>query len=216
MDQAISDDGGAILATIAVQLQRQGYDVIPEPQATDVPQFLRTAIPDLVAERMGHHLACMIVPRPASRSVGIEALRRCLVGHPEWQYRAIYYQPSRQSRSIPLLNHTVLQERLDNLPRIFQAGGGETALVMGWSLLEAAGRSLMPQQLTVAQSPAALLEALAMAGHILPSEADWLRELMKRRNVAVHGGEISFSFDDLTQLQGIIQGVICQETPLCA
>jgi len=61
------------------------------------------------------------------------------------------------------------------------------AFLMAWSTLEAAGRSLLPNELRRPQTPARLVEVLAGKGHITPDEADRLRRLAKSRNDLVHG-----------------------------
>jgi uncharacterized protein YutE (UPF0331/DUF86 family) len=58
---------------------------------------------------------------------------------------------------------------------------------MGWSVLEALARDLLPKQLERAQPPAKLVEILATEGLLTPSEADVIRKAATVRNTVAHG-----------------------------
>ena len=58
---------------------------------------------------------------------------------------------------------------------------------MGWATLEALARILAPADFARPQAATRLIETLAGAGYITPSEADTVRKLTPLRNRLTHG-----------------------------
>ena len=58
---------------------------------------------------------------------------------------------------------------------------------MLWPVLEAATRILAPAETRRAQSPGRVVELLAAEGHVVPNDADLLRQSAALRNRLIHG-----------------------------
>jgi uncharacterized protein YutE (UPF0331/DUF86 family) len=84
--------------------------------------------------------------------------------------------------SIPAINESI-QRVID----LMDAGHRLPALVMAWATFEAVGRALLPDQFQRPQTPARLVEVLGSEGYITPEEADTLRAASAIRNAVVHG-----------------------------
>jgi uncharacterized protein YutE (UPF0331/DUF86 family) len=81
-------------------------------------------------------------------------------------------------------------------------------LLVGWASLEAAARRLLTSQFSKPQTPGRLVDVLAEAGNLTPSEADRLRELVKLRNAFIHGDlSAVVTKEDVQQMISILKTV---------
>lgn len=88
------------------------------------------------------------------------------------------------------------------------------ALIMGWAVLEAVGRALLPSRFPKAQTPGRLVDVLAAYGQLTPIEAERMRTLAQVRNRAVHGAlQVSVRNEDLNYFFALISRMM-KELPI--
>ncbi len=107
--------------------------------------------------------------------------------HPDWELRIVYASTENTDQAIAVITRELVVENLDRIPKVLDEAGPIPALLMGWSIFEAAARLLVPEYLGRPQPSGRLLELLASDGYITPEEADFLRSLARLRNEAAHG-----------------------------
>ena len=88
---------------------------------------------------------------------------------------------------LPMPDAEEITCRLAEIRKLATAGHAEPALLLAWAAMEAVARSAARDVFAKPQSPARIVETLAMEGYITPSEADRARELVAKRNRLVHG-----------------------------
>ena len=71
---------------------------------------------------------------------------------------------------------TDTSERRALVERLLEQGFVGAAFLLGWASFEAAGRALMVEEFRKPQTPGRLVELLAGAGYLTPTEADRLRQ----------------------------------------
>jgi uncharacterized protein YutE (UPF0331/DUF86 family) len=178
------------IAKAANDLARQGYEVVRDPGRSDLPEFLRDFRPDLIAHRGNEHLVVEVKSKwfdqePRQWRALAEEVRR----HPGWQLRLILGEP-RQSEVPPPLSLEEINEKLSSARRLYEAEERGAALLMLWSLLEAASLhrlSALGIALDRPKTPIALLKDLVSFGLLEQEEYDRLRPVVALRNAIAHG-----------------------------
>lgn len=177
-----------ILETVLAGYEAEGFDVLLHPSPLVLPAFLKVARPDAIAVRPDKKIAIEIKGLEAEGSSHHPGLNAELfVGHPDWEFRVFYAPPRLPGGTIEKPTSMVIEQTISELCRLREAGHFAAALVMGWSVLEALARDLLPKQLERMQPPAKLVEILATEGLLTPSEADVIRKAAAVRNTVAHG-----------------------------
>lgn len=178
------------IAKAADDLTRQGYEVVREPGRGDLPDFLRSFRPDLIAHLGDEHLVVEVKSNwldhePRQWRALAEEVKR----HPGWQLRLVLGEP-RQDDIRPPLSLDEINEKLNSTRGLYEAGEGGAALLLLWSLLEAAGLHRL-SELGISQdrpkTPTALLKDLVSFGLLEQEEYDRLRPVVALRNAIAHG-----------------------------
>lgn len=173
----------------ASRLAAQGYRVLRDPDERDMPAFLEGFRPDAVAlaRPPKANLVVEVVHKGHQQrdAVGrVRRLRALLAGHDDWRLEILYAGVI--ERELPSTTPEAVQAALSAARRL-SATEPRAALLLAWSALEAATRPLEPKSASRPLRAGSLVELLAAEGHILPSEADRLRELSDLRNRLAHG-----------------------------
>lgn len=169
------------------RLTAQGYVLRREPRGDAVPQFLRTFAPDAIATGRSPNLVVEVIAERGAgeaKAAKIKQLQQLLDGRPDWKLQVLYTTPSLPSP--PVVSVDALRRRLSELRHLADVDRA-AALVVAWSLLEAAARRLAPANAARALTPAAIIELLTSLGYIAQTDADGLREVARARNLIVHG-----------------------------
>src|SRR5271170_7607665 len=69
---------------------RQGYEVSIEPRARELPEFLRTLSPDLIARRDGENVVVEIKTSSSASFERVQALTRALEHRAGWTLQVVY------------------------------------------------------------------------------------------------------------------------------
>jgi uncharacterized protein YutE (UPF0331/DUF86 family) len=98
-----------------------------------------------------------------------------------------------------------IDRRLSDVRRLAEQGFQDQSLVLGFSVLEAVARFAVGLRLAKPQPPLGVVEMLAFEGIVAPSEADDLRQLIKKRHRIVHGDlDVAVTTDELETFMRII------------
>ena len=83
------------------------------------------------------------------------------------------------------------------------------ALLLGWSLLEAAGRLLLPEQLVKPSGAGSLVSLLTSMGHLEQDQARSLDRLVDLRNSVAHGDvDAEVEAADVAEVLGATRGLL--------
>lgn len=181
-----------ILDAIERAYREDGYEVITHPGPSLLPSIFEDFRPDAIALKDAEKVAIEVVSgrSPSSKS-RIDALQTRFAGQSEWRLQLVHTGPPGEPvRELPAFEGNAIRKGLAEVRALSDAGLRRPALIMGWALLEALGRSLpseASEDLARPQSPARLAERLAREGFLTPDEADATRALIQARNAIVHG-----------------------------
>lgn len=176
------------LVKVAARFRAQGYEVLLEPRFEDLPSFLAgTFSPDLLARR-GDESLVVEVSGVAKPNLA-EAVMRT-EAQPGWRF--ILVVPAAidggDAREIPAGGDDI-RRRLDAPSRLLSEGEPIAALLLAWSLFEAAARRRFALDGAAegrALAAGALLRRLVHLGY-LGQDAMELDELVRARDRAAHG-----------------------------
>jgi uncharacterized protein YutE (UPF0331/DUF86 family) len=163
----------------------QGYRVIRRPRRDQAPAFLGKYTPDAIATGRSPGLIVEVV-RKGDRHIEqkIRQLRTLLAPEADWRLEVLY-----SGEPFDDVAPTTIETMVETLRSVRHLADGEprAALLLCWATLEALVRRLEPEKAIRAQTPGQVVELLASAGYIVPSEADQLRRVANVRNRLVHG-----------------------------
>lgn len=176
-----------ILEKVRQSLIAEGYEVVIEPNSLLLPAFLEGFRPDALAYRSDKNLIVEVATQSPAAEKRLKKLHSLVSNQPGWALRLIWTSKDNSSRSLHQSAPSIINQTLTDVERLVTLSQPKAGLLLGWATFEALGRALQPDNLAKPQTPARLVEQLAMAGIILPAEADDLRELISKRNRLIHG-----------------------------
>jgi uncharacterized protein YutE (UPF0331/DUF86 family) len=148
---------------------------------------MQTYRPDAIALKKDKKIAIEVVGSNANSNQKIMTLQSLFADHDDWELRVFYASPVASNKSVEVASIPAINESIQGVIDLKEAGHLSPALVMAWATFEAVGRALLPDQFQRPQTPARLVEVLASEGYITPDEADTLRAATTIRNAVVHG-----------------------------
>ncbi|MFI4988204.1 MAG: hypothetical protein ACHQF3_12260 [Alphaproteobacteria bacterium] len=178
------------IAKAADDLVRQGYEVVREPDRSALPDFLRNFRPDLIAHRGDEHLVVEVKSNWFDQEPRQwRALAEEVGRHPGWQLRLVLSGP-RQEEIPPPSSLGEIEAKLGSTRGLYEAGERGAALLLLWSLLEAASHHRLSELGAPpdrSKTPLALLKDLVSFGLLEQEEYDKLRPVTALRNAIAHG-----------------------------
>jgi hypothetical protein len=197
-----------LLKTIVPKLEAEGYAVHVHPPKDLLPDFMQSYLPDAIALGSPKNLAIEVVVEGSSSKARLATLKDRFRNAKDWDLR-IYYAHPVDDRSEPgLVSSSTIEESLSTIRDLIKIGQRRPALLMSWATFEAIGRALFPETFVRPQTPGRLVEVLAADGHLLPNEADVLRELANHRNRLIHGKlDINVALGDLEKFVGVLEAL---------
>src|SRR6516165_10011506 len=160
---------------------QQGYQVSVEPSPRELPEFLRTLAPDLIARRDGENIVVEIKTSSPASFEAVQRLARALEHRAGWKLQVVYVDlPDPEWQPPPQLPGT--EDLLARLGLISSAAEDEDQrrlqFLLLWSIIEAAAR----HRLSAAKIPptsrissSALLKMLLTEGVIEEDDYALLR-----------------------------------------
>ncbi len=196
------------LEKLRKQYIAQGFNFIEHPGPDQLPEFLGAYSPDAIALKSGTNIAIEVKqrPNPASEQ-SLKEIRRLFEGHPDWQFVISYGGSDPLTAiTIPPASAAAIRSRVKEVRELAEQGQERAALVLGWSLLEAALHRLESESGKRPRTPGTVVETLAMLGYLSPEIERRLRPLIALRNRIVHGDvDIEPSADDLDTILNAVE-----------
>lgn len=177
---------------LASEYRRKGYDVRIEPTGRELPAFLESFEPDIVAT--SDHGNIVIEVKSARDYDGDEVRRlaEALQSEPQWKFEVVLVNlPG--APDVPAQEEIAADEQVDrlisNAELLAMQNQTEAAALLAWSAVEAilrrTARSAAPE--LERQSSARVLKHLYSLGHIQADVYEKLSRLMQFRNAVAHG-----------------------------
>ena len=182
---------------LAEEYEQRGYDV-----STEAPlDFVEGVRADLLARKGGETRVIMVRSRSSlAAEPRLADLARLIAVKPGWSFRLMLLAEP-ESLSAPadasLLDIDAGRQRLDEAEQMLALGHAEAALMLAWSVCEAALRHLIASRGVSDSRITTLHYTLEQAANLeVISDGDYerLSDLRKLRNAIVHG----FLHDDLS------------------
>jgi hypothetical protein len=171
---------------------QQGYQVSVEPAPRELPDFLRTLAPDLIAHRDGENIVVEIKTSSPESFEQVQRLARALEHRAGWTLRVVYADLPDPEWAPPsdLPATADLLARLDSLSAEGADDPNRLEILLLWSIIEAAARhrlSAMNISPTSRISSSALIKMLLTEGIIEEDDYLVLRRALAVRNAIAHG-----------------------------
>lgn len=179
---------------LAAQYQREGYAVRIRPAGPELPEFLRTFEPDLVATSSRENVVVEVKASSAVNADQITRLAEAVERQSGWRLEVVFVsQPV--AAEIPseeqLAPEAQVNRLLSSAEALFAKGEIEAAAMLAWSaaetILRRRAQSAAPEM--ERQSSARVLKHLYSLGRIEHSTYEKLLLLMQFRNAVAHGFE---------------------------
>lgn len=195
-----------VIEQLIPTLESDGYTVYSHPSQQQLPYFMKGYVPDAIAVGPQKKLAIEVVFDEPSAKSKLDRLNGLFDGHEDWELRILYSRATASAETLATASDAEIARSIDSVENLVRHGQSGAALLIGWSTLEALGRSLFDKALQRPQPSMRLVEALAGRGDVTPSEADLLRKLAHLRNQLSHGKlSISVELSELTDFISILK-----------
>ncbi len=199
------------LESVAEKYRARGYEVLVEPQGSDLPPFLKGFQPDLVARRQGESVVVEVkVGTETSVAERYKNLAEAVQAQPGWRFDLVFIKPG-EGESIAvdadLPDESELQGRLERANHLEAIGALEAAFIVLWSAAEGLMRLEAKRAgLPLDRMPlSALIRELYSAGEISREDYETILRLMDTRNRAVHGFSTQVSAEQVSELKTIVE-----------
>jgi hypothetical protein len=172
---------------------RQGYQVSVEPAPGELPDFLRTLSPDIIARRDGENVVVEIKTSSPASFERVQALARALEHRAGWTLQVVYADLADPEWEPPaeLPQTAELEARLDSLAGVEKDDDqSRLQFLLLWSIIEAAARHRLTRagiSPTQRISSSALIKTLLTEGLIEEPRYAGLRRGLAVRNAIAHG-----------------------------
>ena len=204
----------SVIAKVAADYRRRGYDVDVEPSGPSLPEFLGEYRPDLIARGSGETVVVGVkVGTQMSVAERLRDVVEQINRQPGWRFSLVFVNPEHpdqltEAKPAPLL---VLEERAKTADDLFQADQKEAAFLLLWSAVEGTLRLLAERADLPLSSlpPSALLRDMYSAGEISRQHFESLMRLLPIRNQLVHGLEAQEGVD-VEELRRIGQELLAE------
>jgi REase_AHJR-like len=208
------------LVKVAAEYSRKGYEVVIEPQKQDLPDFLQSYQPVIIARQGNHNIVVEIASRHSPQFQHyLPSLTKEIEQHSDWQLDLVMTKSEEsadsfhRSESLSLLE---IQHRLQ-IAKGMLAQPLESVLIYVWSLGEATLRLLAQQENIALKSHATtnLVNQLVVEGAISRTEYQCLIDTLPLRNAAAHGFQINnLNWESIEQLIVTIEQLLAYLTSL--
>lgn len=174
-----------VLDRLETRWINEGYQLIRQPEAEQLPSFLRGFRPDAIAIGPTQSLVIEIMRnRSPSADTKVRQMQGLFKGHPDWRLEVIYAAPE----GIPLSKATddEIAIALEEARRVSDIAP-RPALLLLWSIFEAIGRRLEPDLAARSLTPGSLIDVMISKGRLPQEDSQFLHRIAKARNALAHG-----------------------------
>lgn len=203
-----------VIAKVAEDYRRRGYDVDVMPRESRVPEFLGGIQPDLIARSPAESVVVKVqIGARTSVAERFGEIAERVSRQPGWRFSLVFVNPNdpdeiteAEPDSLP-----VLRERVRKAEALAQEGHAEAAVLLFFSAFEGILRSLGQRAHLPLESlpPSALIRELYSAGEINREQFETLMRLLPIRDRLAHGLRAQES-PDLEQLRRLGQALLAE------
>lgn len=197
------------LHKIAEDYRARGYEVKIEPRREDLPDFLSSFEPDLIASGRGETVVVEVkTRRELSSPPSPQALEAALQNQPGWRFELIIDGADAELRET--LTPDQIRRLLESAKELQRPAFSMAALLTLWSATEGALRLLAQREHVDLESlaPAYVVNKLYTIGLLGRDQLQTLREAMRLRNQAAHGFQVVINSEDLIRLSAVLQELL--------
>jgi hypothetical protein len=170
---------------MAGRWEKLGYTLIIAPDPSDLPDFLRPLKPQAIAIDRTPKLAIFVMRTQNQNSdIRLGQIRTIFEAHPEWTLEIIY--DTQEALALETVAQGELTSAINSLEMLAPVEP-RAAVLLGWSVIEAATRRLEPDLTNRGLPPASLVELLISKGHLEQSDGEPMLRLARLRNALAHG-----------------------------
>jgi uncharacterized protein YutE (UPF0331/DUF86 family) len=195
MTQATVDIERKRLVEIAREYRKLGYEVILEPKRSQLPEFLASFQPDMLARNNIETVVVEVKSRETlSQSAHMAALASVIQQHEGWRFELVVTNPREKNARIRIQDINDLLTTQDIIYRLNEARTlsnkehGEAAFLLAWSATEATLRRAASQhRISAEDSSIAILKNLFAQGVINEEQYNKLSHALSVRNSLAHG-----------------------------
>lgn len=211
------------VAAVANRYRQRGYQVVEEPVAEQLPDFLQgfNFRPDLLAENGAESVIVEVQSYGrVTRSRRLEDLAKSIERHPGWRLELVLSNPpesvereapAAESKS-PTIEFSEIEQRIENSKYLASTGDLRAAVILLFSALEAAlraGLERIPASF-INNEPEAIIKQGVAYGLMDPEDYNILRQLLPARNAAVHGFAETVDVGLLEKSTSITQSILAE------
>ncbi len=195
----------------------KGYDVLIEPQGDQLPDFLQTFRPDLIAHKGDEHIVVEVRVRgQVSDFPQVNELAKVVRNEADWKFELFLLGPENSFfvNGASLFTVEEIRSKIVEVALFVENGHLEAAFLMGWSLVEATLRVLAVKEGIEGETatPDYLLKQMTFEGIIARETYHALKHIQQTRNAIAHGFQSSqLTVETVQELIDLIDGELLQE-----
>src|SRR5580704_15439404 len=140
-------DEPSVLEAVLAGYEAEGFDVFVHPSTAVLPAFMKGYSPDAIAMRPDRKIAIEVKSSERQAPDQISRLQELFSHHPEWEFQVFYAPPRSPAVTIGIPTPLAIDTAISQVRELQESDRLSAALIVGWSLLEAVARSLLPNQL---------------------------------------------------------------------
>lgn len=185
------------LTQIADRYRSQGYQVVMRPSPKDLPDFAQAFHVEMVAHRKDGSalVSAKKSPRELEADPNVAKYAELTDKHPGWRFDVVVLGPNDEAtmpdkRDAKEPSEEDFRHRIETVQRLLDEKVNQQALVLAWSVLEAAMRRRLQAEGEDAgwgSSPRTMMNELLSTGALSNSVFRDLEGLFQARSAIVHG-----------------------------
>lgn len=211
-----SENAHSVLeAKVAEKYKAQGFEVIIEPQRTDIPFDLGSYHPDIIVKKSYNEGYIIEVKNSVSRIPidRYQEVAEIVSQHSGWSFLLFTGEDvslSEHEKDDELLTWEQMYQRQKQAERLLSLGEAEGAFLSLWGIIEAAlRRQAKKVSIPIERFPTlSLINHLYSQGELSIDQFDKAKVLQAIRNSVVHGYQIPNLDDPTKQLQELVNEIL--------
>ncbi len=189
------------LLELAREYRKRGYDVITEPTKEQLPDFLATLQPDMIARNEQENVVFEVKSQQTlSASPELKDIAQAVQGKKGWRFELVVTNPRDKADIKPngniLLSRAEAFDRLQEARDLSEQEHGEAAFLVAWSATEAVLRKLVTTFgiSSVRDNSELIVKNLFVQGFLNKEQYETLLEGVNVRNSILHGYQVSHPY----------------------
>lgn len=203
----------AVQRKVADRYRRQGYDVVSQPQADDLPFDLGDFHPDLLVTKPGGERYVVEVKSSATPFSAEQYLEvaELVSREPGWRFLLVTEEEPMadlgETGQPSPLSWQQIDQRIERAGKLHSLGENEASFLSLWSALEAMMRSRAEEEnIPLAHvGTKSVLNHLYSLGELSMEQYDTAIELLKTRNLIAHGFQAGGVAQEVDRLGALLR-----------